>query len=409
MRQYLKPAVGTLAALALAYGAGVNSFGNITANSGPDRAVAVQPKHAQAQAALADLLLVAADKDKAKLTEVVTHARAALQVEPGNARALRALALASEQGAVKLDTGRLMQQSSDASRRDLVTQIWLVQRAAREGNPKAAMRHANVAMLANRRGDEVMIPMLVRAMVDDRLVTPLAQELATRPPWLATLWGQILESKPAWPNAVKLLGELKADKGVLPDDLGRELVQRMADNGQYALAAGVFATLAPDRPLGRSGVTSTQFAQEAEIAPFDWQTQANGRIAADALREGGMLFEVSRGPGGLLARRLVPLQPGDYRLRAKLGVEDADAGEVPFVRLTCANPKAASRSFQFTEGSASRILDARVSIAGDCPFQWLEIASPSVDAVDGSVTMLHSISLDRDGGAPAAGKAGATS
>jgi hypothetical protein len=372
-----------LPAILLALVAGSNSASNVLKRSSPELAIAAWPGQAVAYNSIADRFGETQEPSHAQLRRSVWAARNALAIEPSNARALRTMGLLAERKAVDLDPKRLMLLASRYSRRDLATQIWLIQDAAKRRDYAAVVSHGDAALRTNEGSRKLILPVFAAALSDPNMLPPIAACLR-RPTtdWAQHFWATVPKTPQSFRNIPALLNSLKTSNSLPDPGLLADIVAAMITRGQFVIAANTVEAALPGKNIiVRSGMNDRQFAPGKGPAPFEWQYVETGQLDAKPVRDGGLFIDVSRSGGGLVGRRLLALRPGLYTLRAEIKAEDALQKEVPFIRLRCAESRTA-RDFAFTNDKSRLLVNSKIDVAPECRFQWLELQSPPVERID---------------------------
>jgi hypothetical protein len=128
------------------------------------------------------------------------------------------------------------------------------------------------------------------------------------------------------------------------------------------------------RLVADAGSNRFGFVADSRFAPIGWQLVTRGDRVARIGEDGTMAIAVDRGTAGELARQLLELAPGRYRLETR--ITSADADPPLWVALVCASAKGAPR----------RPLAAQVEFTvgqGGCPAYWLIIGASALESRHG--------------------------
>jgi hypothetical protein len=349
----------------------------------PAIALAWQSSNAEAQAARAAQLVSRARPRPAEVREARFLSQAALRREPGNVAAARTLGLVATLSRDPRGAQRLMDYSESLSRRDLPTQLWLIESEVNRNDIRGALRHYDRAMKTSLAARELLYPILVQASGDPAVAGPLGEVMASRPQWWLGVVGQIIAGNP---NPATLPAFLRAMRFDLGDPIDRSVLaaglSRLVEVGQIRPALGLYREVAGARAaqLLRNG----GFDEEGGLPPFDWLlTDEPGQVGVVRPREGrdpALYMVAENGRYGPIARQLLSLPPGRYRLTAMAGDVQGDVVSRPLVSIKCAND--ASRSLSELRiapaDAAGRAVQMQFEVPGGCIAQWLQIdlASP---------------------------------
>jgi tetratricopeptide (TPR) repeat protein len=311
-------------------------------------------------------------------------AQAALRREPVNATAAVALGLIATVEN-KTDLGRkLIDYSEHVSRRNGFAQLWMIEDRVARGDIPGALNHYDRAMSVSPALRPTLVPILVQASADPAIARSLAITLSHRPLWWTDALTPIIYQGPA--PAVTLpimLHQLKLRSG---NDQERTLLsaamRRLADAGAFSQAEALYQEAGGRPPTRGNNVRNGGFEEDGLLAPFDWDLHVEAGLSATVqLREGGgrALFLSTDGEHqGEMARQLLLLKPGRYRLTAIAGDIAGDHFERPQIRLLCA--AAEPHAILDVRLGAASAAGARSQSdfdvpASNCVGQWLVIVS----------------------------------
>ncbi len=339
---------------------------------------AVKPKIALAEKALKT-------PDSADQTRVRGLLQAALAREPVNVRAARSLALTQSFADVKA-AERTFAYAENLSRRDLPTQLWLIEYAVQQGNVSGALTHYDRALRTSKDAGAVLLPTLVAASVDESVAKALAPVLHARPSW----WRPFLLKAIETGNDARSLAYIIAafrpalDKAE-EHEIARLTIARLVDLKRYDLAARLYIQLMPGTPDELPLVRNGDFETNGDLVPLDWAFAENADISASPERVTGddtrLEIRAANGTRGEVARQLLVLTPGQYQLSAVAGGGSAAAPVPLTLSIECTSGAPVARSaLDLTDQEQ---IDRRFSfrIPPGCASQWLRIEI----AADGTI------------------------
>ena len=312
------------------------SYSFATTRSDPSRALAAWPWNATARAELA-AKAITADTAPGTARKARALARAALGEQALLAVAGRTLGVSEALLDRPADAAKAMAYAEALSRRDLPTQLWLIEDRVGAGDVGGAIIHYDRALRTADSAPDLLFPILVPAAADVTVAAPLARRLATRPLWWRPYLTALVQQNPSDATTALLVRAVKLDPAKSDErTLLIAAMTRLADAGRFDLAR----SLAP-RGSASGMLRNGSFEEEAGLPPFDWTLvddgDLSGVIEARDDGAGNALYLTARnGRGGEVARQVLTLAPGRYRLRGKAG--DAGTGQDrPAVTMTCAN------------------------------------------------------------------------
>jgi tetratricopeptide (TPR) repeat protein len=339
----------------------------------PFQTLALAPRNAIANANMAARLQVAGRQSEARIL-----AYAALERDPTSVVALRTLGLADEADGNLARAAQMIGLAQALSRRDLPTQLWQITHAIRRGDFEAAVGHFDIAMRTSTAGENQLIPILVAATGDQRVLPPLARLLDRNPSWKLAFLNQLAALGPRPDHVVRLtLGRLDP---AVPEEKEaiRSLIDRLAGTEQFNLAWALYHSVnrGDDPAVLRDG----DFESPETYPPFDWSFADDPDLSA--LRTpppngapGNVLSLIVRNNRtGSVARQLVRLAPGTYQLEFEIGNVPAAAADRPVINLACSgrpDPVLAVRPER--AGDSPQRIGRSFTIPANCPWQWLAI------------------------------------
>lgn len=314
----------------------------VSARANPDLALRFQPGDARANARKAELIIAQGVESRQRRVEAETYARRALARESVSVVAWRVLGLVAGGNNDAAGARRYFQISSRLSRRDLPTQLWLIEEAVERDQIAEALKHYDAALRITASSHDMLLPVLVSATNDSRIVDELIPVLRRNPWWRRAFIGRLADNPPDTSQAVRLIRAL-APGGKLPEaDLARFMITKMVEKHAISDAWQVYAILKGDPGARATPLRDGQFGIADSIVPFEWQLETNADLGAEqqGYEEGGVQAHVLHvyarsGSTGFVARQLVMLPPGSYSVTGMLmAVADANAAR-PYWTVVC--------------------------------------------------------------------------
>ena len=229
--------------------------------------------------------------------------------------------------------------SESMSRRNLLTQMWLIEDAVAREDVPGAIRHYDRVMKASTESRDTLLPVLVSAASDPLILKNLLPILKGRPLW--------------WPSYVRTMAEAGNDPGAMnavlkairPDlenfeerKLAQSIVSRMiALNAerQAIATANQMEKIDGERRTLKDG----DFENSDGLLPFAWSFRNDQNIRAfrDTVPTGsnGVWIVSYAETAGDAAQQLIGLAPGRYIFKGTAGdVPDAPL-ERPEIFVRC--------------------------------------------------------------------------
>lgn len=343
----------------------------------------VTPKVAVGRSLLTNGRLSPADQNatRAMLREAVLR-------EPVNTYALGALAAMADYMNDKKTARALFRLSESVSRRNIVTELWLIEDAVERESVGEAIAHYDRAMRVSIDTRAALLPVLLSAASDPAVLKELLPVLAQRPLW--------------WKDYIQRLGASGDDTAVMAASI-RAVRPNLRSPEESILTENVLRrmiALKDDRRAvrvandleGRPGATRSlrggNFDAPDGVLPFAWwlRDEGNVRTYRDTVPNGsqGLWIVTSDDTSGGVAQQLIGLPPGRYTLSGAAGDVPSDPLARPAIEVSCGNGTKLTRFLLPTSGEQGQGFRFRFDVASaGCATQWIGITSAS--AADTSV------------------------
>jgi hypothetical protein len=394
------PAVRTawlLVLIALCYAVLRVGIGSVAATRSPDLALKVAPDNAAALVAASTRSLESLEASR--FGAAAEFARRAYVREPVSSAALRQLgAIADVRG--RPDTARtLLRASERLSRRDLLGQLMLIEDAVQRGDVREALVHYDIALRVSARAPALLFGTLSAATADPAVAEPLTSLLARRPPWTNAFLLQAAAISPSPRNMARLIIKLLGTGFAVTPPALESLIGRLIQARDYAAAWAVYASVDPG--ARRDGVRDPAFTgATANDLPFNWTFNVSGSASGTLTDDAGgsrLVFDSPVGTGGVVARQMLLLPPGAYRLSAKVVANNAGQPNAPIWRLHCVSSadEVALLPLPLVR-AAPRQVSSEFQVS--CAAQWLDLVLTATDdpeGVAGAVTNVIITPLSR--------------
>lgn len=395
--------VATLVAAALVAAATASL---VLTSTAPALAVQLGPWNAEAKGKLAAWLLLA--DDPGATAKAWSMARTAILRSPGNANALATFgALATARGYNGL-ADSTMHYAERLSRHNRVAELYLIERAVQGGDVPAVLLHYDHALSTSREIMPVLLPVLSAAAAEPPVLAALVERLKRRPIWSVEFArffvGHGRDPARTLPALLPVLALNPADEAqrvILSAAMGR-----LIDAGAYSAAVTTFDRTFGVRRLSHP-VWNGDFSRRAAVAPIDWSLHDEpGLSGVVQEREGAgvsdnALFVMADSEhSGEVARQLLLLSPGSYRLTALAG--DVDAASPPSITVVCVGKSGASLAVAAVPVApvGGRRIAAGLRVPTNCPAQWLIVGVTPADARSDTPAWIDNIAITPDRRAP---------
>lgn len=369
--------LGTLAGLWLALGVTV---AQIYADTNPELVARVWPG-ARAPAVLAARLGTAeakpADRAKARALAVT-----AVERSPTEVSASRTLGILEALANRDANAQRLFDYSEKLTRRDVTTQLWMIEERARQNDIKGALQHYDRALRTSPDSWQTLFPVLIKATSDPAIEAELAPLLKQRPSWRDQFLAEFVangESAAMIDRLIRQLGLRAADPLARPTIAAA--LSRIVLLKDYSRAAALYRAAYGDK-ADAALVHQGSFERESLLPPFDWalidQDQLSGVAEPRDGVDGQYALSIYSQDAGAVAQQLLVLPPGQYRLSAIGGELPVDPVSRPVLYLRCAEDQRQLAELRFNPGPTRRgAVAANLTVPAGCAAQWLSIVGGS--------------------------------
>lgn len=364
--------------------------------SQPDIALRFLPVDARARTAAAEVML----GEPARMAEAKALALGALRRDPTVVAAWRTLGLVAAASGRNAEAAAHFRTAERMSRRDSATQLWLIEERVRNDDVVGALRHYDIALRSSVRVQAVLIPVLLSATAEPALTRPLADLLAREPDWSAAYYRPLL--RPPWngTGAAALVEQVRHRNPQADLSELQRLPTLLAENGDYGGAVRAYRVLA--RPGATEPILRNGGFERGNLFPLlEWELASTSNLRAEpgpvdgAVGTAGLRIHGEFGASGVVARQLLMLGPGRYRLRSVRGSESGRIPDRLAWRIVCAEADDLILEQDILPREpAPRTMQAAFQVSGDCPAQWLILEAAAVDAPGGAEAWVDSVTIE---------------
>jgi hypothetical protein len=289
------------------------SMAGIFRYDNPALALRFAPWDAVANSAIADQQLQSGDFVN-DLGTVVGHARSALTRSPLSPSALRVLGLVDELQGQPARARIYLEAAGRLSRRDLGTQLWLINdRVAREDVP-GALTHFDIAMRTSVIGRTILFPILGNALDDPALSGPIFSVMSKEPNWLHD-FVVVCNQQGRAVSIARYLPGLSRKRTPSAAELTQITIDQLVRENRYVVARALFGQ-SMDKIQSATQVFDSQFEGLTGFAPFVWAVSTDSKLSA-VLAQPGLAIAADRNSSGIAISQTMALPPGNYSLATR--------------------------------------------------------------------------------------------
>lgn len=241
----------------------------------------------------------------------VKAARDSLISAPLSRISLRILGTDAEIRGDLAGADRLMGLSNAISRRDALTQLWMIEKSVQKDDMRGAIEHYHAALSVHPELGGVLYPVLARAIHFPEVRAALLPYVVRQTPWSIKMLGRaIAEGDPE--DVVQLVvPSLKYPRSDAFREQYSALIKRLADNGKLAAATQFVRQTAPgidQRVFQR--VTVDEATADVRLGALGWFLAEGDGLSASSSDNGGISGSVEPFAKGVLAARSFSVRPG---------------------------------------------------------------------------------------------------
>lgn len=392
------------------------TIGSVFRTSLPAVALIWTPHDSAARAAVA-MQMIEEPSGSIDLPRVKMLAQGAIQRDALNVAAIRVLGLINTLEKREAQSLALFNYAEHLSRRDLITHLWFIEHYSARGDVSNTLHHYDLALRTSRSSRELLFPLLLNASADPELQEPLNTLLRTKPnQWWREFAGSLIA------EGRNLSGVVAVTRGLYdPKDAGdrsyiASLIHRLVEARAFDLGLLVYsearASAGVRGPMPQIRDGDFELARDY-YPPYDWELSSDPNLMASRRAKSNgaglvLALTANEDDGGQVARQLLHLSAGRYRLRYLAGGVTDSVGATLKVLLTCVqkNGNPAPRIALATRagGATEQSREGTFSVDSSCVWQWLSVqvgpgAAPSDDG-----PWIDNISITPDRPAIAAGQ-----
>ena len=281
------------------------------------------------------------------------------------------------------------------SRRDLPTQVWLIEERVRRDDIAGALRHYDIALRTGPEASERLFPVLIAATANDGIVGPLTALLRTDPPWRTSYLFTLAQAPPSGRNALRIVQGLISARLAIRPDIMATLTDSVARARDFDSARRLYQLARP----GNAGAWSATAASPARSPsrPSNgrwWRGRFDGRTIQFGRAGDGNVSKCVRraAQAAIVTQQMLVLAPGRYRIGERSGPLAETRPVELYWRIVCVNrsntviadvPIARSRP-------AGAAAPAWQVPASDCAAQLLTLAVRPGAAADAGACFMRS-------------------
>lgn len=333
--------------------------------------------NSDALARKADAALLQA-KSPEQLYAVGRISREALVDRPLNPLAIRILGYVADGTAQQKKANQLIELASSLSRRDLGTQLWLIENRIQREDLRGSLENYDIALRTSADGRKLLFPILVNGLEDLSIRAEFARYVRQNPPWLSDFFGQAIASG----KRPDIIAQTIVGAGGLPPgkafrDLDTQMISHLASAREFATLEDYYRHL---RGVSLESLRSLSFDRasiDPHFAPVTWELfQSSGLVSSfdiEPNRKRAVMHVIAdSGSLGTVARKVLFMPSGRYSIAVRNHMHDVANDAYMRLVLECwGTERLSSAAFEIPMNADSGRHRFFFDVPEHCPTQIL--------------------------------------
>lgn len=319
-------------------------------------------------------------------------ARRALHQDPTAVAAVATLGADADSRGNAAGARRYFDYAQKLSRRDLRTQLFMIESSVQRGDIRAAVHQYDITLRVFPRLGDMLYPVLANANSNPPIRRELVKTLAGKP-----IWGEnfinFIAVKGADPRSTAALFLGLARAGVAaPESARATTVNALINTGQTEAAWAYYAAIHPgsDRRRSRDPRFSGNVTTPSQL---DWTPINDGSGVTSNIQDGVFDFSAPSSVGGPLLQQFQLLPPGTYRLAGHSGNIKQPGAAGAYWALTCLGGRELGRVDVPNSDISKGDFSGTMTVPEKCPVQLLALIARPSNAVEGLSGQLDNVQL----------------
>ena len=200
----------------------------------------------------------------------------------------------------------IMLASASLSKRDVLTRLWLIENSAKRNQLSEMLGHIDIALRTSAAAQDLMFPLLARALSDPSVVPDFIPILQRDPPWADTFLYTAINTGLASKELAQIMARLDRTYSHDGQPLAPMLMEQLIAQRAWPQVVE-FARGAAGFKGDGTHVTDPGFSSGAGIEPLNWQLTSSNEFdavrSADSAGANGLLI-TSTGTGAEVQKPL---------------------------------------------------------------------------------------------------------
>lgn len=248
------------------------------------------------------------------------------------------------------------------------------------------------------RSSDLLIPELARLAAAPQTGAAVVEAIGADP-LMAHVLDRLVQNG-ADPDLVLRLAARQQPRPDQGEQWQARLLHSMVERGQIDRARAVWRRFARVENVSAPLIYDAEFRGQRGLVPFNWDLMASAVGSAERVSGPALEATFFGRQSGILARQLLTLSPGRYRLSMVAEGSANGQGSQLVWSLTCQPGGSALLELPVTDVSyAPKTLSGEFTVpAGGCPGQWLQLSGIAAEFPTTQSARISGLTLQRAGG-----------
>lgn len=391
----LKSVLGSLIIAVIAIMAAIDATVSFARRVNPAVTLSFYPNDPVALSLQSEKVILGGTEAK-NIDKLGHYARIAIQRQPLNAAALSQLGLSyANQNGTR--AGVLMNVAFKMSRRDILTQLWYIEKSKSEGKIAAALSYYDIGMRTLSSSTSYFFPILTADLGAPEFRLVFLPYIKSNPDWVSPFLSFASANTGDPSNIASMIEE----GGGLPKDksfraIEGALLAQLVSKSDPAAVKKFYLSLKQN--ASKNVLTSLEFnkiSTDVNRNPVTWSTVQSAKGESvffdDASHKNLYLrAAVLSGEREIVARKLMFLTPGNYAPSLKIDQSKIAQGALVSLDIYCVE----AGKYQLLQHRESGLSSgSQVRISANCKAQNFDISLYGGDNQNGAEVVIHSVSM----------------
>lgn len=309
-------------------------------------------------------------------------AKRALLQDPTAVAAAATLGVNAEIRGDKASARRYFGEAQKLSRRDLRTQLFMIEDAVQRNDIPGTLRQYDVTLRVFPALGDMLYPVLTAASGDPIIRGELVKTLSRRPAWGASFIVFAATHTTDAKAIGNLLSSLRLADVPISETSDAGIIDALLASRDWNAAWSYYQRIRAgvDRRRSRDPHFVSTFETPTQL---DWRSTSDDSALATSIQNGVFDFTAPPSVGGPMLQQVQLLPAGRYRLNGhSLGIEQSP-GALPYWTLRCRDGRELGRVEVPNSSVAKGNFSGIFSVPPDCPLQTLDLLARPSNAVTG--------------------------